>query len=493
MDDKEINLLLIDNDAARAGLIKDALAGVRGMTANIDVVDGIEKGLEKIAHSAVNAVMIEFETFGDKLAAAYERMRTAAPGIPVLVVLGRADEEKLKTYSGELPEDYIFKEELNGYVLMKTVRSAMDRNVLMLELEQYTKEFMASEERFRNIIANNTDAMVIVDMKGLVLFMNFAAEELFGKQSHGMIGRQFDYPLTAGKTTEFSIRRENAPDAVAEMRVVRTEWEGEKAYLASLRDETERKRAEEENTKLQKQLIQGEKLMSVGMLASGVAHEINNPLTIILGFTQILLRHVKADDPNHSHLKDIEAASLRCKKIVSQLLLFAHQESISFDSIMINDIIDNSLDLVAFQLETGNIRIEKKYQEDLPPVFGNLQQLEQVFINLLTNAKDAMPGGGTIEISTRALAAPVTDSKDTQSGKLIEIVFSDTGPGIAQDVIGSIFDPFFTTKAVGKGTGLGLSVCQGIIDKHRGKIKAESAPGKGATFRIQLPVRADIA
>ena len=491
MDDRQINLLLIDNDASQADIIRNALAEFKDSPMNFNIAESLDKGIETTTQGGINAVIVGYGMFTDKLPMALEKIRTAAPGIPVLTILDQKEEEGVLNSLGELAGDYLIKENINGYVLLKTVRAAMERHVLMLELEQYVSEFMASEERFRNIIANNADAMVVVNMDSVVRFVNFAAEKLFGKQAHEMIGKKFEYPLKVGGTTEFKIERGNSDVAIAEMRIVLTEWEGEKAYIASLRDETDRKRAEEENAKLQKQLIQGEKLMSVGMLASGVAHEINNPLTIILGFTQILLRQTKAEAPNYSQLKDIEAASLRCKKIVSQLLLFAHQESLSFDSININDVVDNSFDLIGFQLESANIRVIKKYCEDILPVFGNLQQIEQVFINLMTNAKDAMPGGGTLEISTKILDASGAEAEYPKRGQFVEAVFIDTGTGIPQENLSKIFDPFFTTKGVGKGTGLGLSVCLGIIEKHRGKIRVESTPGKGTTFRIVLPVQAD--
>jgi signal transduction histidine kinase len=258
-----------------------------------------------------------------------------------------------------------------------------------------------------------------------------------------------------------------------------------------LRDLTERKKAEEENKKLQSQLIVAEKLMSIGMLASGVAHEINNPLTIILGFSQILMRHAKETGQNFEQLKDIEAAALRCKKIVSQLLLFSRQEPFNFEIIDINNVIDNSLDLMGFQLSASDVMAIKKYQQGLPRLLGNMQQLEQVFINLMTNARDAMPGGGVIEISTRTASAAELNISGTGFDAYIEVALMDTGTGIVAKNINKIFDPFFTTKTMDKGTGLGLSVCKGIIDKHKGEIRVDSEPGKGTTFKIILPIRSD--
>jgi signal transduction histidine kinase len=491
MYDKQIHLLLIDNDTPLAANIKNILGEPKAATYYLDIAKTLDQGIGYITAGGINVVIVGYELFVDDISDAIMAIRTAAPGIPILLVVDQKDEGKIAAFAGETLGDYIVKEQLNSYVLTKSVRFAMERQVMMLELEQYVREFMSSEERFRNIIANNADAMVVLDMSMEVRFVNFAAEKLFQKQACELIGRKFEYPIRVDTTVELLVKQEGDNPAIAEMRAVLTEWEGKKAYLASLRDLTERKKAEEENKKLQSQLIVAEKLMSIGMLASGVAHEINNPLTIILGFSQILMRHAKETGQNFEQLKDIEAAALRCKKIVSQLLLFSRQEPFNFEIIDINNVIDNSLDLMGFQLSASDVMAIKKYQQGLPRLLGNMQQLEQVFINLMTNARDAMPGGGVIEISTRTASAAELNISGTGFDAYIEVALMDTGTGIVAKNINKIFDPFFTTKTMDKGTGLGLSVCKGIIDKHKGEIRVDSEPGKGTTFKIILPIRSD--
>lgn len=491
MYDKQIHLLLIDNDTPLATHITNLLGEPKAATYYLDIAKTLDQGIGYISAGGINVVIVGYELFADNIAGAITSIRTVAPGIPILLIVDQKDEAKVAAFAGETLGDYIVKEQLNGYVLTKSVRFAMERQVIMLELEQYVREFMSSEERFRNIIANNADAMVVLNMDMEVRFVNFAAEKLFKKQACEMIGRKFEYPVNIDHIVELSVKQQGENAAIAEMRTVVTEWEGKKAYLASLRDLTERKKAEEDNKKLQSQLIVAEKLMSIGMLASGVAHEINNPLTIILGFSQILMRHAKETGEGFDQLKDIEAAALRCKKIVSQLLLFSRQEPFSFEIIDINNVVDNSLDLMGFQLGASNVTALKKYQKELPQLLGNMQQLEQVFINLMTNAKDAMPGGGVLEIITRLAGAAELHINNTGFDTYIEISLMDTGTGIAPKNISKIFDPFFTTKTMDKGTGLGLSVCKGIIDKHKGEIRVESELGRGTTFKIILPVRAD--
>jgi signal transduction histidine kinase len=387
---------------------------------------------------------------------------------------------------GEGADDFLVIDTITFDTLMRSVRYAMERRVMIMELGQYAQELIESEERFRNVIASNADAMLVVNKEGIVQFVNAASEELFGRQAQQFIGQRFDFSLEVNnKIKEFNIIRHHDEIVVAEMRVVETEWEGAGAYLASLRDVTDRRRAEEEREKLRQQLIQSEKLKSVGMLASGVAHELNNPLTVVLGFTQVLLNHIEKNGFEYERLKDIELAALRCKKIVSQLLAFSHQESFSFSPVNLNHAIENSLELVGYQLRSNNIAITLNLDSALPNVSGNVQQLEQVFINLLSNARDAMPAGGDLSITTRVLQS--MENESSTANRMIEATFADTGNGIPEEIIDRIFDPFFTTKTVGQGTGLGLSMSMGIIERHSGKITVSSIHGKGTTFKVMIP------
>ncbi|OGR68868.1 MAG: hypothetical protein A2081_04325 [Elusimicrobia bacterium GWC2_61_19] len=231
----------------------------------------------------------------------------------------------------------------------------------------------------------------------------------------------------------------------------------------------------------QSQLIQAEKMSALGQLAGGLAHEINNPLSGILGLTQLVLENTDAASQNYTDLKDIEKAVFRCKKIIVSLLSFARQEKTRMEPVSINEAIEETLTLCARQMELKHIRITRRLAPELPMVSADFQQLMQVFLNLFTNARDAMAEGGELTIETSRLKSP--------AGKeMVMTAITDTGSGINQEILSRIFDPFFTTKEVGKGTGLGLSVCLGLINKHNGAIKAQSQAGKGSTFTISLPV-----
>jgi two-component system NtrC family sensor kinase len=228
----------------------------------------------------------------------------------------------------------------------------------------------------------------------------------------------------------------------------------------------------------QEQLIQSEKLSAVGQFVAGVAHELNNPLTAVIGFSE-LLQSAQTDEKTKGHLDRIAKSAHRCHKIVHSLLSFARQEAPERRQVELPALIDEVLEIMAYDLRTSNITIVKEYAPSLPPIMADRHQLQQVFVNILSNARQAIEPfqrEGRIVIRTRATSGWVA------------IEFQDNGPGIKPQHLARIFDPFFTTKPAGKGTGLGLSLSYGLIQEHGGKISAQSEPGHGATFLIELPV-----
>jgi signal transduction histidine kinase len=226
----------------------------------------------------------------------------------------------------------------------------------------------------------------------------------------------------------------------------------------------------------QARAVQAGKMQVVGQLAAGVAHEVNNPLGVILGFAQSLLKRMEPGGPFRMPLESIEREAQRCKQIVQKLLLFSRTSDGGKNSLNLAEVIEDTLALVEHQLQLANIEIKRNFDTFPHRVLGSKNQLQQVIMNLVVNARDAMPDGGKLSIALSA-----------GKGKTVRIQVSDTGAGISEEVMQRLFDPFFTTKEPGKGTGLGLSVCREIIEAHGGKIRAESEPGKGSSFIITLP------
>jgi len=207
-----------------------------------------------------------------------------------------------------------------------------------------------------------------------------------------------------------------------------------------------------------------------------VAHEINSPVTGILTYSSLLLKAKEEGDPEKEDLEVIVNETNRCKKIIKGLLDFARQSEPQKVLSHINEVIDKSIDLVSHQAGLQSIKIEKKIKPDLPKTMIDVGQIQQVFINILLNAIEAMPQGGILTVSSGI------------EGQMATVRFTDTGIGIPEENLPKILDPFFTTKKQGKGTGLGLSVSYGIVERHRGKLEVRSKVGKGTTFTVKLPI-----
>jgi signal transduction histidine kinase len=226
------------------------------------------------------------------------------------------------------------------------------------------------------------------------------------------------------------------------------------------------------------QLVSSEKMASLGKLAAGIAHEINNPLGGILIYSSLMMEDLPETDSRRADLVRIVQEAGRCKEIVKSLLEFARQTEPKMEPTDINRAITDGLFFLVNQALFHNIRIVKKLDAFLPFVRGNAGQLKQVFMNIIVNAAEAMRGGGTLTITT--FCAP--------DQKTVFVECTDTGEGIPPENLTRIFDPFFTTKEVGKGTGLGLATSYGIVEDHGGKISVKSQAGEGTTFTIELPV-----
>jgi len=231
-----------------------------------------------------------------------------------------------------------------------------------------------------------------------------------------------------------------------------------------------------QRARLEEQMLQTEKLTSLGLLAAGVAHEVNTPLAVISNYIQMLAKQIPAEDPRQKTIDRIVKQTFRASEIVNNLLNFSRTGAAELREVDLNTVLEETLTLVQHPLKTARVGIVKNYTENLPPVLGSMTRLQQVFLNLFMNARDAMPGGGMLEVRTAA-----------RNGS-VEVEVTDTGAGIPPEHLHRIFDPFFTTKSSGRGTGLGLSVSYGIIKEHAGKVDVRSTLGKGTSFRLEFPV-----
>jgi two-component system cell cycle sensor histidine kinase/response regulator CckA len=346
-----------------------------------------------------------------------------------------------------------------------------------------------SEEKFRGMFETSRDFMFICDLDGKILDYNVSGKNFFGysKKEMGRVNLLDIYAnpnesevlvmrlVKEGFIENHEIRLKKKDgtliDALVTATVRRNRQGNIIGFQGTARDITQMKRME-------RQLLQAEKLSGLGTMISGVAHEINNPLTAIMGNAELMLINDSIADNDRKSLGVILKESERAARIVSGLLAFAREHIPERRMIQVNDSIMEAFKLREYSLRVSNIKVQLFLSDGLPPTFADPYQLQQVFANIINNARDALldKGGGTLSIRTMC---GVTN---------LLIEFEDDGPGIQKENIKKIFDPFFTTKDIGKGTGLGLSVAYGIIEEHNGTIEVDSQPGRGAKFTIELPV-----
>jgi two-component system NtrC family sensor kinase len=367
---------------------------------------------------------------------------------------------------------------------------------LMLDVtEQRTFQAQLQRERdFNQKILNATQSMILVlDTAGLISYANRRCYEIGYKQEQ-MIGRRLVDLVDAAERKEF----EAALDTTAhgqqvenlELRARRSDGTAGhfSISLSPMRDEQNTVNSVvvvmtdiTDAALLQAKLAHSERMATLGRLVSGVAHEVNNPLAAILGFTDLLLENSEVPANAREDLQIILQETQRTKDIVQDLLSFARQRAVKRELVNIVAILKQTTKLRSYDLQSHGVEVMEEYDENLPAVMGDAQQLQQVFLNILNNAYDAIEESGrTGKIFLKTTAA----------GGSVEISLADNGTGIVD--VERIFDPFYTTKQTGKGTGLGLSICYGIVRAHGGEIQcSNNTDGVGSTFSIRIPVAAD--
>jgi PAS domain S-box-containing protein len=365
------------------------------------------------------------------------------------------------------------------------------------ERKQVTEALKENQEFSTGLLENTPNPESVINPDTSIRYVNPAFEKLTGYKLAEIAGMKAPYPWwpkkeskvmtqtlkkamqTGGKKSEHVFRKKNGEPLWVMLNSAPVIHRNKVLYfLINWIDVTDRKRAEEERAELEQKAHLASRLASVGEMASGIAHEINNPLTAVIGFAQLLMDNDLPDEIKED-LTIIHKEAQRAAGVARNLLTFARKHAPSKQLTNINSIIEGVLTLRAYEQNVSNIQIKTRLASNLPEVMADYSQLQQVFINIILNAEAAMleaNNGGTLTITTRRFNHSVRAS------------FADDGPGIARENLNRIFDPFFTTKEVGKGTGLGLSVCHGIIAEHGGKIYARSKPGRGATFIVELPI-----
>jgi len=391
-----------------------------------------------------------------------------------------------------------------------------------------------SKDALRNLFDAANDPMFIIKEGEKIADMNKRVTEIFSYEKEELIGNSIarilttrDIPvvkqtiartwnLSPGQkypTFDVSVVTGNNKELICELDLNRTAYGIQPHFrdvtkARMMEGDLDRKNQELEVTlknlkETEAQLIQAGKLAGIGELASGVAHEVNNPLTAVMGHAMRLLRKTESEElkdikalaPFRTELKIIADASLRCKRITDGLLKFSRVSAeLKSSPLNVNAVVEDTLLLIENTLGQKNIKLIRQFDPHLKYIVGDHNQLQQVFTNIINNAIHAMPSGGSLLIATKGKENPGKSSSlegglgEITNNKYIDVEFTDTGCGIKEEYISKIFNPFFTTREPGKGTGLGLSISYSIIKDHNGWIDVKSAVGKGTTFLVMLPV-----
>lgn len=352
------------------------------------------------------------------------------------------------------------------------------------------RDTTVSRDYLDDLLRNMLDAVMVTDKNAVITMINPAGVRLTGRDASELIGRRASDVFTRecrekndwigramrgeiveGREAALETREgKEVPVLLSVARLAGSKEGG--GLVAVVRNISERK-------KMEASLLQSEKMSAVGVLAAGVAHEINNPLGIILGFAQAMSKKIQDADVLALPVRSIEREAVRCKNLVQSLLAFSRSsKSEQWEELDVNSALDGAMALVLAQAKIRSVEVKVELTPGLPKIFANRNQVQQVAINLASNAIDAMAGGGVLFI--RTAPAPGRDG-----GVLLRV--ADTGCGIPEEIRGKVFEPFFSTKEVGKGTGLGLALVYEIVQKHKGEIGFESERDKGTVFSVLFP------
>lgn len=368
-------------------------------------------------------------------------------------------------------------------------------------VEVRSMELAESDRKYRTFVESSLDGLVTTDRKGYITFANHAMEIMVGESRQSIVGRHISEFYSGGITEAREIMEELESGGQfrnREMLLVNQGLElpiltsGSLLYndageiagtLGAFKDITERKKLESKLKQTQAQLVQTMKMRALGDLVAGVAHSINNPLMASNTILHVIMEDLNKDPVSQRRLSVLLECNRRVESIVKHLKEFSRQSPGQFALVDVNRAVEDALIITAQQLLNRNIRIEKSLAQKLPPVRGDANQLEEVIMELLANARDAMEG------NTREKILALTTFVESEDGKKkVAIEVKDNGKGIPVEIRDKIFEPFFTTKDMGKGTGLGLSICYGILEDHGGSMEVESTPGEYTLFRVLLPV-----
>jgi PAS domain S-box-containing protein len=499
---RPLDVLLVEDSPTDALLITDLLEQVPYPKIVLTRVERLADALSAMRERRYDATLVDLGLPDSSGLATVERLRQDAPELPLIVLTGTTDVRLVPHILARGAQDYVVKQELDGPILAKALVFAVERHRVTVELDRFNRELLESQARIREqaaLIDAAPNAIVVTDLEGVVQFWSKGAERIHGWYAEECLGR---------RVRDFLHRDRSLSDQAWAAVLQSGEWIGEMAMLAKTggeiltvtrlaplsndsgqaqavlsisTDVTDKKR-------LESRFLRAQRMESIGALAGGIAHDLNNVLSPILMSVDMLRESIREPEAR-TILQTISESALRGAELIQQILTFARGVGGSRAVINPKQLI-HEVTRIFNDTFLKSITVKARVTDDVWAIRGDRTQLHQVFLNLGINARDAMPNGGTLTLfaenrildEMQTLAYP-----GAKIGSYVVFTVADTGTGIPKEIVDHIFDPFFTTKEPGRGTGLGLSTTQGIVSSHEGFISLYSEVGKGTTFHIYIP------
>jgi two-component system cell cycle sensor histidine kinase/response regulator CckA len=476
-----IRVLLVEDNPGDARLLAELIRDVRGGQWKLVQVERLSTALDRLKSESFDVILLDLSLPDADGLDTLIRAHAGAPKIPIVVLTGHDDEALALRAVRVGAQDYLVKGRVDGDLLVRSIRYAAERGRTVEALER-------REEHYRSLIENSMDLISILNLDGTIRYVSpshlrmlgYPLEELVGKNVLSFIHPQDKERVRTalasgnqGRPIECRVHHADGSWRVLES-IARdlSHVAGVNGMVVNARDITERKHLEE-------QLHHSQRLEAVGRLAGGVAHDFNNLLMVITGYSHMLLDAMHPSDPARQDLEQVVKASERATDLTRQLLAFSRRQGVRPSLVNLNTLVED-MERMLRRVLGEDIELVVRLAPELKTVRADAGQIEQVILNMAVNARDAMASGGRLTIETQNSGQPARER--------VAVAITDTGIGMESQVLARVFEPFFTTKE--HGTGLGLATSYGIIKENGGDLRVDSAPGRGSTFVIELPVNA---